>query len=75
MGQILVRNISEDALKALRTKAQLNGQSLESVVRDLIEAEGAPNRNVLLEEMRRIRAMTPLMVPSLTSADYRDGLE
>jgi plasmid stability protein len=75
MGQILVRNINEDALKALRTKAQLKGQSLESVVRELIEAEGAPDRNSLLGAMRDIRAMTPGRVPSLASADYREGLE
>jgi hypothetical protein len=75
MGQILVRNINEDALKALRTKAQLKGQSLESVVRELIEAEGAPNLNSHLDEMRRIRALTSGKVPSLKSADYRDGLE
>jgi antitoxin FitA len=75
MGQILVRNINEGALRALRTKAQLKGQSLESVVRELIESEGAPDRNALLDEMRRIRALTPGMVPSLTSAAYRDGLE
>jgi plasmid stability protein len=75
MGQILVRNINEDALKALRTKAQLKGQSLESVVRELIEAEGAPDRNGLLDAMRDIRAMTSGRVPSLASADYREGLE
>jgi hypothetical protein len=45
------------------------------VVRELIESEGAPDRNALLDEMRRIRALTSGMVPSLTSADYRDGLE
>ena len=75
MGQILVRNINDDALKALRTKAQLKSQSLESVVRELIEAEGSPSREAVINEMRRIRAMTPGVVPSLTSADYRDGLE
>ncbi len=75
MGQILVRNINDEALRALRMKAQLKGQSLENVVRELIEAEGAPNRDTLLDEMRRIRAMTPGRVPSLASADYREGLE
>jgi plasmid stability protein len=75
MGQILIRNINEDALKALRTKAQLKGQSLESVVREVIEAAGIQNQKGLLDEMRRIRAMTPGFVPSLSSADYRDGLE
>jgi hypothetical protein len=75
MGQILVRNINDDALKTLRTKAQFKGQSLESVVRELIEAEGAPNLNSHLNEMRRIRALTVGMVPSFRSADYRNGLE
>ncbi len=75
MGQILVRNIKEAALAALRNKAQLTGKSLESVVRELIEAEGAPDANMVLEEMRRIRAMTTGVVPSLTAADYREGLE
>ncbi len=75
MGQILVRNINEEALKALRNKAHLSGKSLESVVRELIEAEGAPNRNSLLHEMRNIRAMTPGTVPSLTAVDYREGME
>jgi plasmid stability protein len=75
LGQILVRNINEEALKALRNKAQLSGKSLESVVRELIEAEGAPNRKAMLDEMRHIRAMTPGTVPSLTAADYREGME
>ena len=75
MGQILVRNIKEAALEALRNKAQLRGKSLESVVRELIEAEGAPDNIILADEMRRIRALTPGTVPSLTSADYREGLE
>jgi plasmid stability protein len=73
-GAILVRNFSEGPSRALRVFARLKGQSLESVVRELIESEGAPYRKALLDEMRRIRALTPGMVPSLTSADYRDGL-
>ena len=75
MGQILIRNISDEALEALRTKARRAGKSLEGVVRELIEAEGAPDRAALLEEVRRIRERTPLRVPSLTSAEYREGLE
>ena len=74
MGQILVRNINDQALKALRSKAQSKGQSLESVVRELIEKEGTPDRAALLDEMRRIRAMTPGTVRSLSSSEYREGL-
>jgi plasmid stability protein len=75
VGQILVRNIDDEALKCLRNKAQARGQSLESVVRELIENEGTPDRAALINEMRRIRSMTPGTVPSLSSTDYREGLE
>lgn len=75
MGQILIRNINDEALTTLRSKAQSQGKSLESVVRELIENEGAPDRTTLLEEMRRIRAMTQGTIPSLSAAEYREGLE
>lgn len=75
MGQILIRNINDEALSTLRTKAQARGKSLESVVRELIESEGTPDRTTLLEEMRRIRSMTSGTVPSLSTAEYREGLE
>ena len=75
MGQILIRNINDEALAVLRSKAQSRGKSLESVVRELIENEGAPDRATLLEEMRRIRGMTQGIVPSLSAAEYREGLE
>ncbi len=75
MGQILIRNINDEALTALRAQAQSRGKSLESVVRELIENEGAPDRATLLEEMRRIRGMTQGTAPSLSAAEYREGLE
>lgn len=75
MGQILIRNINDEALNTLRSKAQSRGKSLESIVRELIENEGAPDRSTLLEEMRRIRAMTQGTVTSLSAVDYREGLE
>jgi plasmid stability protein len=75
MGQILVRNINDSALETLRTRALQKGSSLEAEVRQLIENEGAPDRAALVEEMRLIRAKTPGTVPSLSSAQYREGLE
>jgi antitoxin FitA len=75
MGQILVRNIKDSALETLRARAVLKGSSLEAEVRQLIESEGAPDRAALVDEMRLIRAKTPGTVPSLTSAEYREGLE
>jgi plasmid stability protein len=75
MGQILVRNIKDSALETLRARAVQKGSSLEAEVRRLIESEGAPDRAALVDEMRLIRAKTPGTVPSLTSAEYREGLE
>lgn len=75
MGQILVRNINDSALETLRARALQKGSSLEAEVRRLIESEGAPDRAALVEEMRLIRAKTSGTVPSLTSAQYREGLE
>jgi antitoxin FitA len=75
MGQILVRNIKDSALETLRARALQRGSSLEAVVRQLIESEGAPDRDALVDEMRKIRAKTHGTVPSLTSAQYREGLE
>ncbi|MCU0832489.1 MAG: hypothetical protein MUC58_13445 [Rhizobiaceae bacterium] len=75
MGQILVRNISDAALNTLRDKAKASGQSLEGLVRQLIEQEGAVSRDAMIAEFRRIRAMTPGTVPSMSSDEYREGLE
>ena len=75
MGQILVRNIDDEALKNLRTRAQAQGQSLEATIRDLIETAGKPSKTDILERMREIRAMTMEIVPSLSSDAYREGLE
>jgi plasmid stability protein len=75
VGQILIRTVNDDAYNTLRTKSQSRGKSLEGVVRELIENEGTPDRSALLEEMRRIQPMTPSIAPSLSAADYREGLE
>jgi plasmid stability protein len=75
MGQILVRNIKDSTLETLRARALKKGSSLEAEVRQLIENEGAPDRAALVDEMRKIRVKTPGTVPSLTSAQYREGLE
>ena len=75
MGQILVRNIDDEALKNLRSRAQASGLSLEATIRELIESAGKPNKTEILERMREIRSMTKGIVPSLSSEEYREGLE
>ncbi|MGL4489247.1 MAG: FitA-like ribbon-helix-helix domain-containing protein [Rhizobiaceae bacterium] len=75
MGQILVRNINDQALDLLRSRAIGNGTSLEAEVRHLIEREGKPTKAEILKEMQRVRAMSKGVIPSLTLDEIREGLE
>ncbi|MBK8456531.1 MAG: hypothetical protein IPL47_04945 [Phyllobacteriaceae bacterium] len=75
MGQILVRNINDQALETLKARALRKGSSLEAEVRRLIENDGKPSTEEILEEMRRIRAMTSGPLRSLSADEYREGLE
>lgn len=38
MGQVLVRNLSDDVISALKIKAELKGHSLEQELRRILEA-------------------------------------
>jgi plasmid stability protein len=75
MGRILVRNISDAALETLRLKAKVRGQSLEALVRQIIEHEGAPDREAMIAQFQEIRSRIPGPLPSLTADEYREGLE
>lgn len=75
MGQILVRNVSDRALETLKARALRKGTSLEAEVRQLIENDGKPSREEILEEMRRIQAMTKGPLEPLTLDEIREGLE
>jgi plasmid stability protein len=75
MGRILVRNISDAALETLREKAKARGQSLEALVRQLIEKEGASDREALIARFREIRKFTPGVLEPMSSDEYREGLE
>lgn len=59
MAQVLVRNLDETVVEAHRARAKAKGVSLEQELRDVLQKTARPTREELLEEMRRIRAMTP----------------
>src|SRR5258706_7833539 len=59
MGQILVRNLDDAVIKRLKEDASQEGISLEEKARRVL-AEGAKNnKQQLMEELKRIRAMSP----------------
>lgn len=49
MAQLLVRNVSEDVVLALKTRAAANGRSVEAEHRALLEQTLAADRRVQVE--------------------------
>ncbi len=79
MAQALIRNIDDELLDDYRDAAKRNGRSLEAELREalrVMQPMTPRRRSALLEEARRIRAMTP-DVPQTPSEqlirDDRDG--
>ena len=59
MGQLIVRNLDDAVLEALRERARERGKSMEQFLREGITAMVAPDRRRWLEELDHIRAMAP----------------
>lgn len=55
MGQILVRNLSDQAIESLKVRATRENVPLERLVRDIIHAAAKPSREELLERARQLR--------------------
>lgn len=59
MGQIIVRKLDDAVVKRLKQRAKSQGISLEEAVRRILSEAVKPTKDELIEEMRRIRAMSP----------------
>ena len=66
MAQVLIRNIEEDVVEALKKRAAAEGKSLEQSLRDLLREAAMPEVARRLAVIDRIRAMTP---PSRRQSD------
>lgn len=69
MAQVLVRNLDERVVAALRRKAELHGHSLEQELRLTLTSAArlTPEERVALA--RRIRTLTPANVQQTDSSD------
>ena len=69
MAQVLVRNLDDQVVMALRRKAELHGHSLEQELRLALTAAArlTPEERVALA--RRIRRLTPADVTQTDSAE------
>lgn len=58
MAQVLIRQLDEQVVAALRARARLQGISLEQSLRNLL-TQAARQDESLQDEMARLRAKTP----------------
>jgi antitoxin FitA len=59
MGQVIVRNLDDRVIAALKTKAELHGQSLEQKLRSILSKAALPNAQEWVALADRIRRLTP----------------
>lgn len=63
MGQVLIRNVDDAVLTALRTRAATRGISLEAELRDVLARAAGHPRADLVAEFAAVRALTPTGTP------------
>lgn len=59
MGQVILRNLDDRVIAALRANAELHGHSFEQELRAVLSAAARPNAEERLALADRIRGMTP----------------
>jgi len=59
MGRVLIRNVDDAVLAALRARAAARGVPLEAELRDVLSRAACQPRGELAAEFAAIRAMTP----------------
>lgn len=72
MAQVLVRNLDDGVVTALKRRAERHGRSLEQELRDILSRAARPSREELLAETLRIRAMTPGVLSDSTELIRED---
>lgn len=59
MAQVIIRNLDERVVMALKARAALRGRSLEQTLREILAAAAKPGPAERLAIADGIRAMTP----------------
>ena len=59
MGQVIVRNLDDHIIAALKTKAEMRGHSLEQELRGILAEAARPKIEDRRSLVDHIRAMTP----------------
>ncbi len=59
MTELKIRNLDPEVVKGLKAQAKRKGVSVEQELRRIVTRAIAPDRTALIEDLRRLRAMTP----------------
>ncbi|OGA33164.1 MAG: hypothetical protein A3G80_11480 [Betaproteobacteria bacterium RIFCSPLOWO2_12_FULL_62_13b] len=75
MGQVIIRNLDDETIGALKAKAALHGNSLEQELRRILADAAKPGPKERLALADHIRAMTPRKPQSDSTALVREDRE
>jgi plasmid stability protein len=73
MGEVLIRNLDDNVIDRLKTKAELKGHSLEQELRDVLTAAAPLTPEEKLAIADRIASRTPPLPDFDISAAIRYG--
>ncbi len=73
MGQVIIRNLDDNVIERLKAKAAAQHQSVEQALRDIVSTAVKPTRAEVLQEMDRIRRMTPRPLTAGSEELIREG--
>jgi plasmid stability protein len=75
MGQVIVRNLDDETIAALKARAAMRGNSLEQELRGILAQAARPGPEERLALADEIRAMTPRKRQSNSTALVREDRE
>ncbi len=75
MGQVIVRNLDDETIAALKARAARRGNSLEQELRGILAQAARPGPKERLALADEIRAMTPTKRQSNSTALVREDRE
>lgn len=69
MAQVVIRNLDDEVIERLKARAAAERKSLEQKLRDVLTEAAKPSRAEVIEELRRIRALSPPLPPGAPLAE------
>lgn len=69
MAQLIIRNLDDDVVRRLKSKAKAQGTSVEGMLREVVTKLARPDRLAAIEELRRFQAGVKPLPPGAPLAE------